>query len=235
MKLVTKEQMEKLLANGRRMIEEDISCEVWPVVKLFTPDANATWLLAWVEPMNTDIAWGLGDLGYPEIGSVRLGEIAAVRGPLGLPVERDMYFTAEKSLSEYAADAHNLEVITRCGRICVAPDAGPCRSWVGWLMAWAMWPRRSARSVPLRPGTMAVVFFQQRGDVETFELGGLDEVQQRLQLLRLHAGEPMQIVLADPVQHPLHHGQVADPDLALVLRGWGGWFCFRHGGDPFAW
>ena len=67
MKLVTKEQMETLLANGQRMIEEDISCDVWPVVKLFTPDANATWLLAWVEPGEPDIAWGLADLGFPEL------------------------------------------------------------------------------------------------------------------------------------------------------------------------
>ena len=108
MELVTKEQMEKLLANGRRMMEDDISCEVWPVVKLFTPDANATWLLAWVEPMDSDVAWGLCDLGFPEIGAVRLSEIAAVRGPLGLPVERDLYFEAQKSLSDYASEARDL-------------------------------------------------------------------------------------------------------------------------------
>ena len=105
MNLVTKQQMETLLANGRKMMERDVSSEVWPVVKLFTPDANATWLLAWVEPDEPDIAWGLADLGFPEIGSVRLSEIAAVRGPLGLPVERDLYFEAEKPLSEYAAEA----------------------------------------------------------------------------------------------------------------------------------
>ncbi|WP_420011054.1 DUF2958 domain-containing protein [Tateyamaria sp.] len=107
MELVTKEQMAALQANGRRMMEKDISCEVWPVVKLFTPDANATWLLAWVEPGDPDIAWGLADLGFPEIGSVCLSEIAAVRGALGLPVERDLYFKAEKSLSEYADEARD--------------------------------------------------------------------------------------------------------------------------------
>ena len=105
MELLTQEQREALLANGRRMMVRDISCEVWPVVKLFTPDANATWLLAWLDPTDTDIAWGLADLGCPEIGSMRLSEIAAVRGALGLPVERDLYFEAEKSLSEYAAEA----------------------------------------------------------------------------------------------------------------------------------
>ncbi|WP_419738655.1 DUF2958 domain-containing protein [Ruegeria sp.] len=105
MELVTKEQMDVLLANGRRMMEDDISTSVWPVLKLFTPDAHATWLLAWVEPDAPDIAWGLCDLGYPEIGAVSLHEIAAVRGALGLPVERDVYFTAHMSLSDYASEA----------------------------------------------------------------------------------------------------------------------------------
>ena len=105
MELVTKKQMDVLLANGRRMMEEDISTSVWPVVKLFTPDANATWLLAWVEPDEPDVAWGLADLGFPEIGAVRLSEIRSVRGPLGLPVERDVYFTARMSLSDYAREA----------------------------------------------------------------------------------------------------------------------------------
>lgn len=105
MKLLTQAQRTKLLANGRMMAERDISSEVWPVVKLFTPDGSATWLLAWLEPDAPDIAWGLGDLGFgcPEIGTVSLSELAAVRGRLGLPVERDLYFEADRSLSDYAA------------------------------------------------------------------------------------------------------------------------------------
>ncbi len=107
MKLLTKAQRERLLANGRAMAEEDTSMEVRPVVKLFTPDANATWLLAWLEPEDTDIAWGLCDLGlgFPEIGAVRVSEIADVRGGLGLPVERDLCFAADRTLSEYASVA----------------------------------------------------------------------------------------------------------------------------------
>ena len=105
MELVTKEQMDVLRANGREMMGEDISTRVWPVVKLFTPDAHATWLLAWVDPTDADIMWGLCDLGFPEIGPVRLSEIAAVRGALGLPVERDLYFEARKSLFDYATEA----------------------------------------------------------------------------------------------------------------------------------
>ena len=105
MKLVTKDQMEVLQANGRKLLEDDISCELWPVVKLFAPDANATWLLAWADPVDPDIFWSLCDLGFLEIGPVRLSEIAAVRGALGLPVERDLYFEALKPLVDYAAEA----------------------------------------------------------------------------------------------------------------------------------
>ncbi len=44
-------------------------------------------------------------MGYPEIGSVGLSELEAARGKLNLPVERDLYFTATKSLSTYADEA----------------------------------------------------------------------------------------------------------------------------------
>ncbi|MBX3597961.1 MAG: DUF2958 domain-containing protein [Rhizobiaceae bacterium] len=41
-------------------------------------------------------------LGEPELGYVTLSEIKQVRGALGLPVERDLYFTAKHPLSWYA-------------------------------------------------------------------------------------------------------------------------------------
>lgn len=44
-------------------------------------------------------------LGYPELGWVNLAEIAAVRGGLGLPVERDLHFEPQKRLSVYAREA----------------------------------------------------------------------------------------------------------------------------------
>jgi hypothetical protein len=44
-------------------------------------------------------------MGFPEIGSVRLSEIAAVRGPGGLRIERDEHFRAVKTLSAYAEEA----------------------------------------------------------------------------------------------------------------------------------
>ena len=75
-----------------------------PVVKLFTPDANATWLLTEIDPDQNDLAFGLCDLGlgHPELGSVSLREIHQVRGKMNLPVERDLSFEADKTLSGYA-------------------------------------------------------------------------------------------------------------------------------------
>ncbi|WP_024513337.1 DUF2958 domain-containing protein [Bradyrhizobium sp. ARR65] len=79
-----------------------------PVVKLFTPDAAATWLISEVDPDDPDRLFGLCDLGlgFPELGYVSLAEITAFRGPLGMPVERDLYFVADKPISAYADEAH---------------------------------------------------------------------------------------------------------------------------------
>ncbi|MCP4154103.1 MAG: DUF2958 domain-containing protein [bacterium] len=110
MNLLTQEQYEKMLQNGIAQQKADQAGDMedfYPVVKLFTPDANATWLLTEIHPNDNDIAFGLCDLGvgFPEIGSVSLSEILSVRGPYGLPIERDLHFVADKRLSDYAAEA----------------------------------------------------------------------------------------------------------------------------------
>ena len=68
-KLITQEQHAQLLANGRRAMEQS-DFDPMPVVKLFTPDASATWLLAEIDPQDPDRAFGLCDLGFgfPELG-----------------------------------------------------------------------------------------------------------------------------------------------------------------------
>jgi hypothetical protein len=109
--LLTKEQREKLLSNGEankaRREADGNMIDFQPVVKLFTPDAGATWLLTEIDPGSPDEAFGLCDLGLgcPEIGYVSLTEIASVRGKLRLPVERDLYFHAAKPLSAYLEEA----------------------------------------------------------------------------------------------------------------------------------
>jgi hypothetical protein len=78
-----------------------------PVLKLFTPDGAATWLISEADPDDPDRLFGLCDLGlgFPELGYVSLAEISAVKGRLGLPVERDIHFVGEKPLSFYAEEA----------------------------------------------------------------------------------------------------------------------------------
>lgn len=106
MPLITETQRQDLLANAtRQRADEDL--DLRPVVKLFTPDAAATWLLAELNLEDPDIAYGLCDLGLgePELGTVRLSEIEALRGPGGLAVEQDIHFRPDRTLGEYAAAA----------------------------------------------------------------------------------------------------------------------------------
>ncbi|MBR0866306.1 DUF2958 domain-containing protein [Bradyrhizobium diazoefficiens] len=100
--LVTVEDRVRLLVNA--LADER---DHFPVLKLFTPDASATWLISECDPDEPDRLFGLCDLGLnaPELGYVSLAEIKQVRGRLGLPVERDLYFTADKPISAYAAEA----------------------------------------------------------------------------------------------------------------------------------
>jgi hypothetical protein len=109
MTLFTKEQNQQLLANGRAqraaIDHNGDAIDFKPVVKLFTPDAQCTWLLTELDA--DGVAFGLCDLGMgePELGYVSLVEIRAVRGKLGLPIERDEHFEANKTISAYAEDA----------------------------------------------------------------------------------------------------------------------------------
>jgi hypothetical protein len=110
-KLLTADIRERLSRNGRLRADYQSRGEsepdFLPVVKLFTPDAGCIWLLTELDPEDSDIAFGLCDLGMgcPELGCVSLSELESVRGRLGLPIERDRYFTATKTLSAYADEA----------------------------------------------------------------------------------------------------------------------------------
>lgn len=104
--LITDVQRAQLLANGRQSLTDE-GFDPLPVVKLFTPDAGATWLLTEIDPDDDNHAFGLCDLGlgFPELGYVSLAELATVRGRLGLPVERDLHFKADEPISAYAREA----------------------------------------------------------------------------------------------------------------------------------
>lgn len=101
-RLLTDDDRARLLANGQaRAPEQDT--DPLPVVRLFTPDAHATWLLAWLDPADGDTAHGVIDLGIgmPALGAVKLSDLASIVGPRQQPVMRDRYFQPVRPLSEY--------------------------------------------------------------------------------------------------------------------------------------
>lgn len=102
MKLLTCVIRNKLIANHTRKQSGDAD-DLMPVVKLFTPWTNCTWLLTEYDPAN-NILYGLCDLGTqcPELGYVFLDELEQFKGPGGLTIERDLSFKPEYTLSVYA-------------------------------------------------------------------------------------------------------------------------------------
>jgi hypothetical protein len=64
------------------------------VAKLFTPDSNWTWFLTEGQAEGEDFLFFGYVIGLEEEwGYFNLSELQACRGPLGLPIERDFYFT----------------------------------------------------------------------------------------------------------------------------------------------
>jgi hypothetical protein len=112
MSLLTPELHARLLSNGR---QRDV--DHMPVVKFFNPLGAATWLATELDE-DGDTLFGLADLGFgcPELGSFCLSEMASVRLPLGLGIERDLWFEATFPISVYAAAART------AGRIVLDED-----------------------------------------------------------------------------------------------------------------
>lgn len=106
MKLILAKQMTELTKNGQAAATTGDGSGFKPVVKFFSPDGSAKWLITEIMA-DGDTLFGLCDLGHgsPELGYVSLKELTSVRGRLGLPIERDMHFTAAKTIGEYAEEA----------------------------------------------------------------------------------------------------------------------------------
>ena len=94
MVLLTKEVLKKL---PPLYSQEEKGLDAVAVVKFFTPDSNWTWYAT--EFDGEDLFFGLVNGFEKEIGYFRLSELQSVKGALGLPIERDMYFKP-KTLKE---------------------------------------------------------------------------------------------------------------------------------------
>lgn len=105
MTFLTEQQRAQMLANGVARARGE-AIDLYPVVKLYTLDAGAVWLLVDLDA-HGDRAYGLCDAGtgFPELGHVSLSALEAVRGSRGMRIVADPHFEARQALSAYAADA----------------------------------------------------------------------------------------------------------------------------------
>ena len=97
MKLLTKEIEAKLVKAGYDGTR--------PVCKFFTPWGSATWLITGMED---GILYGYADLGmgcveWGGIGTV--AELEAIKGPFGLRIERDLYWSDNPEINYVELDS----------------------------------------------------------------------------------------------------------------------------------
>lgn len=94
MELIPKE----LISSIPKLYETEELTDPIVYIKLFTPDANWSWFVTELS-VNMDTCFGLvispfvenGELGY-----FSLNELKSIRGKLGLPIERDLWFKPTK-------------------------------------------------------------------------------------------------------------------------------------------
>ena len=98
MKLLTEEIRKKL---PPLYSQENLGGKAVAYVKFFTPDSN--WTFWALEFDGEDIFFGLVDGHEKELGYFSLSELQSVRGPMGLAIERDLYWQP-KRLDEIAPE-----------------------------------------------------------------------------------------------------------------------------------
>ena len=98
MKLLTQKIRKKL---PPLYSQEDKGGKAIVHVKFFTPDSNWTWYAT--EFNGEDTFFGLVDGFEKELGYFSLKELQSVKGAMGLPIERDLYWTP-KTLEEIAPE-----------------------------------------------------------------------------------------------------------------------------------
>ena len=87
MQLMTDEVRKELPPLGA---QEHLGSKAVAHAKFFTPDSNWTWFAT--EFDGKDLLFGLVEGHEKELGYFSLSELEQVRGPLGLPIERDLHW-----------------------------------------------------------------------------------------------------------------------------------------------
>lgn len=86
--LMTKAIKERFAKLGR---QEDQGEKAIVVAKFFTPDSNWTWYATEFDAENGEF-FGLVKGFETEYGYFSLAELEGAKGPMGLPIERDLHF-----------------------------------------------------------------------------------------------------------------------------------------------
>lgn len=107
------EEQEMIPPTGENLLDDETRDKLPPLysgeeqgldalaqVKLFTPDAQWTWYAS--EFDGEDLFFGLVSGFEVELGNFSLKELKEVKGPMGLPIERDLYYEpkSQKELME---------------------------------------------------------------------------------------------------------------------------------------
>lgn len=71
--------------------QEDLADLAPVIVHLFTPDSNWDWFISEFDPKEK-LAFGLVDGFEEELGYFSIHELENVTGPLGMKIERDLYW-----------------------------------------------------------------------------------------------------------------------------------------------
>jgi hypothetical protein len=107
MKLLTQEIRKKL---PPLYSQEGKGGKAIAYLKLFTPDSGWTWWAVEGGPITDDNGreidfqfFGLVDGQFKELGYFNLSELESARGPMGLPIERDLYWQP-KTLGKIAPE-----------------------------------------------------------------------------------------------------------------------------------
>ena len=102
--LITKAEYEQLVANYEANKGIENTTDFKPVVKLFNSWGSQTWLLSEIDEKG--IFFGVCDMGQgqPELGYSHLPQMYHV---LQHKMEKDRWFTASKTITEYANEARN--------------------------------------------------------------------------------------------------------------------------------
>ncbi len=89
MELFTKEIIDK--AKAQYHLGSDMESQMI-IAKFFNPTGAGTWYLMNIDPEDENYCWGIVDLFEVEVGSFSKSELENFKGPLGLGIERDLYF-----------------------------------------------------------------------------------------------------------------------------------------------